>query len=118
MLLGVAAGGGATAFALLVWRPVWREPQADESAPVEPQTWGEAIGVGLRRLVFVGAIVVLAAGTLLLVNQAATGGNVSWFRAFDGPLQRDLATRSGRICLPPGARLIFSRVVKRRPAPT
>jgi copper transport protein len=97
LLLGVAAAGGATAFALLVWRPVWREREGGQSAPVEPQAWGEAIGVGLRRLVFVGAVVVVVAGTLLLVNQAAKGENVSWLRAVGGPVWHDLATRSGRM---------------------
>lgn len=96
-LLGIVAAGGASAFALLVWRPAWRQLDPGPDAPVEARAWGEAVGVGLRRLVLVGAVVVLAAGTLLLVNQAATGGNVSWLGAFGGPLWRDLATRSGRI---------------------
>lgn len=113
MLLGVAAAGGASAFALLVWRPTWRQLDPGPDAPVEPRAWGEAVGVGLRRLVFAGAVVVLAAGTLLLVNQAATGGNVSWLGALGGPLWRDLATRSGRIWMLRSGCALFLVVLSR-----
>ena len=120
-LIGAALSVGGVFFGILVWRPAWqagRKMRARSGSGDADGDADDAVTRLLRRLVLVGALVVLVAASLLLLNQAAVAQKTSWFGALGGPLGKALGAHTGRVWMARSAfALLLALVALALPAP-
>jgi len=95
-LVAAALMLGGIPFMLAVWRPACR---AARRAGADVATADEAMGRAVRRAIVLGGVGLLAAGALLVVDQAATAAGVPWSEAIGAPIGAFLGGRSGRLWL-------------------
>lgn len=99
-LLFVMLALGSVPFGVFVWQPaVTGSIGTHQSVSAEVRTAHASMVWVLRKLVFVGGILLLLATLLLLVTQAASAADVPWMAAIGAPTMQLLSSRTGVLLL-------------------